>query len=103
MANDNEFGLSSAVFTRDTARGWRWPGASSRASATSTAPPCTTKPRCRFGGVKNSGYGRFGGQAGIDAFTELRWITCRPRRATTRSEAAGPATGRSRFQQRRLS
>lgn len=28
-----------------------------------------------FGGVKESGYGRFGGQAGIDAFTELRWIT----------------------------
>ena len=28
-----------------------------------------------FGGVKASGYGRFGGQAGIDSFTELRWIT----------------------------
>ena len=28
-----------------------------------------------FGGVKTSGYGRFGGRAGIDAFTELRWIT----------------------------
>ncbi len=28
-----------------------------------------------LGGVKASGYGRFGGRAGIDAFTELRWIT----------------------------
>ena len=28
-----------------------------------------------FGGVKSSGYGRFGGKAAIDAFTELRWIT----------------------------
>ena len=28
-----------------------------------------------FGGVKASGYGRFGGKAGIAEFTELRWIT----------------------------
>ena len=28
-----------------------------------------------FGGVKQSGFGKFGGRAGIDAFTELRWIT----------------------------
>jgi len=28
-----------------------------------------------FGGVKSSGYGRFGGKAGIEEFTELRWMT----------------------------
>ena len=28
-----------------------------------------------FGGVNDSGYGRFGGRAGIDSFTEIRWIT----------------------------
>jgi acyl-CoA reductase-like NAD-dependent aldehyde dehydrogenase len=28
-----------------------------------------------FGGVKASGYGRFGGKAAIHEFTELRWIT----------------------------
>jgi acyl-CoA reductase-like NAD-dependent aldehyde dehydrogenase len=28
-----------------------------------------------FGGVKASGYGRFGGKAGVNEFTELRWIT----------------------------
>ena len=28
-----------------------------------------------FGGVKDRGYGRFGGSAVIDEFTELRWIT----------------------------
>ncbi len=28
-----------------------------------------------FGGTKSSGYGRFGGKAGIAEFTELRWIT----------------------------
>jgi acyl-CoA reductase-like NAD-dependent aldehyde dehydrogenase len=28
-----------------------------------------------FGGVKGSGYGRFGGKAAINEFTDLRWIT----------------------------
>ena len=28
-----------------------------------------------YGGVKASGYGRFGGQAGVEEFTDLRWIT----------------------------
>jgi acyl-CoA reductase-like NAD-dependent aldehyde dehydrogenase len=30
-----------------------------------------------FGGVKDSGYGRFGGKAALEEFTELRWITIR--------------------------
>jgi acyl-CoA reductase-like NAD-dependent aldehyde dehydrogenase len=28
-----------------------------------------------FGGVKDSGWGRFGGDAALEEFTELRWIT----------------------------
>jgi hypothetical protein len=28
-----------------------------------------------FGGVQNTGYGRFGGTAGIEFFTEQRWVT----------------------------
>jgi benzaldehyde dehydrogenase (NAD) len=28
-----------------------------------------------FGGMKASGWGRFGGRAGVEEFTELRWIT----------------------------
>ena len=28
-----------------------------------------------FGGMKVSGNGRFGGEAGINEFTELRWIS----------------------------
>ena len=33
------------------------------------------EPQMPFGGVKDSGFGRFGGSAVIDEFTELRWIT----------------------------
>ena len=60
---------------RHPARAARSPGASSPASATSTARPCTTRRRCRSAASKASGYGRFGGKAAIDEFTELRWIT----------------------------
>ena len=28
-----------------------------------------------FGGVKDSGFGRFGGSAVVDEFTEVRWVT----------------------------
>jgi acyl-CoA reductase-like NAD-dependent aldehyde dehydrogenase len=28
-----------------------------------------------FGGMKGSGYGRFGGKAAIAEFTDLRWVT----------------------------
>ena len=54
---------------------WRWRGASSRASATSTARPSHDEAQMPFGGVKSSGYGRFGGKAAIDDFTDLRWVT----------------------------
>ena len=32
-----------------------------------------------FGGVKASGFGRFGGRAALEEFTELRWITVQDR------------------------
>ena len=30
-----------------------------------------------FGGVKGSGFGRFGGTAAINEFTDLHWVTVR--------------------------
>ena len=38
-------------------------------------PTVGAEAQVPFGGTKASGYGRFGGTAGIDEFTELRWIT----------------------------
>jgi acyl-CoA reductase-like NAD-dependent aldehyde dehydrogenase len=75
LANDSEYGLSAAVFTRDIARGLRVARQIRSGICHINGPTVHDEPQMPFGGVKNSGYGRFGGKAGIDAFTELRWIT----------------------------
>ena len=75
LANDTEYGLSAAVFTRDTARGIRVARQIQSGICHVNASTVSDEPQMPFGGLKASGYGRFGGKAGIDAFTELRWIT----------------------------
>jgi benzaldehyde dehydrogenase (NAD) len=74
-ANDNEFGLSSAVFTRDSARGWRVAKRIESGICHINGPTVHDEAQIPFGGVKGSGWGRFGGRAGIEAFSETRWIT----------------------------
>lgn len=75
LANDTEYGLSAAVFTRDIARGLRVARQIKSGICHVNGPTVHDEAQMPFGGVKASGYGRFGGNAGIDAFTELRWIT----------------------------
>jgi acyl-CoA reductase-like NAD-dependent aldehyde dehydrogenase len=74
-ANDSEYGLSAAVFTRDAARGLRVARQVRSGICHVNGPTVHDEPQMPFGGVGASGYGRFGGKAAIDAFTELRWIT----------------------------
>ena len=75
LANDTEYGLSAAVFTRDIARGLRVARRIKSGICHVNGPTVHDEAQMPFGGVKASGYGRFGGRAGVDAFTELRWIT----------------------------
>ncbi|WP_375248989.1 aldehyde dehydrogenase [Sphingomonas sp.] len=75
LANDTDYGLSASVFTRDTARGLRVARRIKSGICHVNGPTVHDEAQMPFGGVKASGYGRFGGKAGIDAFTELRWIT----------------------------
>lgn len=75
LANDTAYGLSSAVFTRDTARGLRVARQIQSGICHINGPTVHDEAQMPFGGTKASGYGRFGGKAGIDSFTELRWIT----------------------------
>lgn len=75
LANDTDYGLSASVFTRDTARGLRVARQIKSGICHVNGPTVHDEAQMPFGGVKASGYGRFGGKAGIDSFTELRWIT----------------------------
>jgi benzaldehyde dehydrogenase (NAD) len=74
-ANDNAYGLSAAVFSRDMARAWRVAQRIESGICHINGPTVHDEAQMPFGGVKGSGYGRFGGKAGIEAFTELRWLT----------------------------
>jgi benzaldehyde dehydrogenase (NAD) len=75
LANDSEYGLAAAVFTRDIARGLRVARQIRSGICHINGPTVHDEPQMPFGGVGASGYGRFGGKAGIEQFTELRWIT----------------------------
>jgi acyl-CoA reductase-like NAD-dependent aldehyde dehydrogenase len=75
LANDTEYGLSAAIFTRDIARGLELARQIESGICHINGPTVHDEAQMPFGGVKASGYGRFGGKAGIDAFTEMRWIT----------------------------
>jgi benzaldehyde dehydrogenase (NAD) len=74
-ANDNEYGLSAAVFGRDVGRAMQVAQRIESGICHVNGPTVHDEAQMPFGGVKASGIGRFGGKAGIDEFTELRWIT----------------------------
>ena len=75
VANDTQYGLTSAVFTRDTARGLRVAARLHAGMCHINGPTVHDEAQMPFGGMKASGYGRFGGMAGVAEFTDLRWIT----------------------------
>jgi benzaldehyde dehydrogenase (NAD) len=75
LANDTDYGLSAAIFTRDIARGIELAKRIESGICHINGPTVHDEAQMPFGGVKASGYGRFGGKAGVNEFTELRWIT----------------------------
>lgn len=75
IANDTKYGLTASVFTRDVRRGLEVAKRLETGIAHINGPTVGDEAQMPFGGTKASGYGRFGGSAAIDEFTELRWIT----------------------------
>lgn len=75
LANDSEYGLSASVFSRDIGRAMAVAKRIESGICHINSSTVHDEAQMPFGGVKSSGYGRFGGKAGVEAFTELRWIT----------------------------
>ncbi|MBN9672055.1 aldehyde dehydrogenase [Roseibium aggregatum] len=75
IANESEFGLSSAVFGRDVMKAMQVAKRIESGICHINGPTVHDEAQMPFGGVKASGFGRFGGTWGVAEFTELRWIT----------------------------
>ena len=74
IANDSEFGLNAAVFSRDLNCAQAIADRLEYGVVQINGPTVHDDPSMPFGGMKSSGYGRFGGEQAINEFTELRWI-----------------------------
>ena len=75
VANDTEYGLSAAVFGKDVNRALSVARRIESGICHVNGPTVHDEAQMPFGGVKASGYGRFGGNWSIAEFTELRWVT----------------------------
>ena len=74
VANNSKYGLSSGIITKDFNRALDIAMRLDTGMVHIGDQTVNDEPQVPFGGVKGSGYGRFGGQAALDEFTELRWI-----------------------------
>jgi vanillin dehydrogenase len=75
VANDTEYGLSAAVFSEDVPAALELAQRIESGICHVNDTTVHDEPQMPFGGVKSSGWGRFGGRAALEEFTELRWIT----------------------------
>lgn len=78
LASTGPYGLSLGIVTRDAGRGLELAGRIPTGIAHVNDQTVNDEAVAPFGGVGASGTGaRFGGEANLDAFTELRWTTAR--------------------------
>ena len=75
VANDTEYGLSASIFSRDVAQAEQLARRIQSGICHINDATVHDEPQVPFGGVKSSGWGRFGGEWAAEEFTELRWIT----------------------------
>lgn len=74
-ANDTEYGLAAAVHGTDSFRTLQAALAIEAGHVHINGATVQNDANAPFGGVKNSGYGRFDGRSVIAEFTDEKWIT----------------------------
>lgn len=75
LANDTENGLTCGIITENATHGLRVARRIRTGIVHVNDQSVADEPHAPFGGVKASGYGRFGGRWGIEAFSSTRWVT----------------------------
>ena len=75
VANDTAYGLSAAIYSQDIRRAMAMAERIQSGICHINGPTVADEPQMPFGGVKESGHGRFGGKAAVDSFTTLHWVT----------------------------
>jgi len=75
IANDTEYGLTASIFSADVPRALGVARQLRTGMCHINGATVHDEAQMPFGGTRASGYGRFGGRAGIEEFTELRWMT----------------------------
>lgn len=75
LANSSEYGLSSSIFTRDYTKASYAVSRLEVGICHVNSATVHDEPQMPFGGVKSSGWGRFGGEASVAEFTDIHWET----------------------------
>lgn len=74
-ANDTEYGLSSAIFTKNIDRAFHFAKNIGAGMCHINGPTIHDEAHVPFGGNGESGVGREGTDADMEAMTELKWVT----------------------------
>ena len=75
VANNSKYGLSSGIITNDLNKALEMASRLDTGMVHINDQTVNDEPQAPFGGVKGSGWGRMGGKAALEEFTELRWIS----------------------------
>jgi aldehyde dehydrogenase (NAD+) len=75
IANDTSYGLSAGVITNDLQKAMDLALRLESGMVHINDTTVSDEPHIPFGGIKNSGFGREGGNYSMEEMTELKWIT----------------------------